>query len=237
MLSAPPKAARTRKESLTFAEKLDMNEISEKVQKLSETPTSNNGGPANVHSFSQVSRGSFVAPSMDSWMEAQKNGEGGKKRVSLSSQPPVPSGPKPQNMYGKLFFYIGAKPIRSEDWKASWVTLIGCTLSGIAHGHDDQTLKFAGSEPDLFSWPVCSSCKVGKADEISKKGDRAKWGFVFSIDCESQQEIDGRREIYFVAESDAIGANWIQAIYDARFFANSKVDDFASDFGRTSLLE
>ncbi len=102
---------------------------------------------------------------------------------------------------------------------------------------DSRSPKFSNFESSdssqLFSWLICQGCKVGKADDISKKGDRTKvylfylqimflqfvkmifqWGFVFSVEC--SQETDDSKEIYFVTETEEIGANWVQLVYDAR---------------------
>eukprot|EP00455_Lapot_gusevi_P052241 TRINITY_DN7932_c0_g3_i2.p1 TRINITY_DN7932_c0_g3~~TRINITY_DN7932_c0_g3_i2.p1 ORF type:complete len:224 (-),score=46.36 TRINITY_DN7932_c0_g3_i2:150-821(-) len=112
--------------------------------------------------------------------------------------------PPPQSIVwqGKLFYYIGPKPIRAQDWRAAWVTLQDHRLVGVAI--EDPTKQ-------VLSWSVCVGCQVEKSEDISKKGDRSKWGYVFSLECSQSGS-----EMYFVAETDEKGQNWVQKIYDAR---------------------
>lgn len=112
-----------------------------------------------------------------------------------------------------------------SDWRAAYVSLNGNKLSGAPANLDSNSNPVSPSanskydlnkQQSLFDWPVCTNCRVGKAEDISKKGDRTKWGFVFSVECDFKED-ESKKEIYFVAETDQIGADWVHAVYDARY--------------------
>jgi len=105
---------------------------------------------------------------------------------------------------GKLFYYVGQKPIRSHDWKAGWFTLTDHKFVGVS---------LEDSAKQVFNWSVCVGCTVERSEDISKRGDRSKWGYVFCLEC-----AQNKGEAYFVAETDEKGAKWIQKLFDARSF-------------------
>ena len=125
-----------------------MNEISEKVKAIEAlTPTNSQG-----HRFSTISIGNL---NIDSMLSPTNNGRRGSgipfRSPSIHennninpffSSPPTPLGQKQQIMQGKLFFYMGSKPIKSEDWRASYVSLNGSKLTGVMTTVDESILLF-----------------------------------------------------------------------------------------------
>lgn len=89
------------------AEKLDMSLIAAKVMEL-HTPTNSDAMHRRPGSIA-------IADAFSAVESPGPNAVGSGKRGSTASRAPLPpSGLKPVFMHGKMFYYIGCKPIKSE---------------------------------------------------------------------------------------------------------------------------